>query len=127
MWVVPAQKIYNVIAKIKRNRIQGRNMGYMVFYRKCDDSNTLSDIVVSHSTSIQMMRTYNMPLLEVVGMTPTGKNFTIATAFMWNEHATTYRWVLQQIKHLYFSSAMSTESSYYRQGKQFNACDRRGV
>ncbi|KAI5656402.1 hypothetical protein M9H77_25195 [Catharanthus roseus] len=40
-------------------------------------------------------------------MTPTGKNFTVATAFMCNEQATTYRWVLQQIKHLYFTSAMS--------------------
>ncbi|KAI5670863.1 hypothetical protein M9H77_11227 [Catharanthus roseus] len=50
---------------------------------------------------------YNMPLLECVGMTPTEKNFTVATAFMCNEQATTYRWILQQIKHLYFPSAMS--------------------
>ncbi|KAI5658379.1 hypothetical protein M9H77_27172 [Catharanthus roseus] len=35
---------------------------------------------------------YNMPLLEVVGMTPTGKNFTVASAFMLNKQATTYRW-----------------------------------
>ncbi|KAI5654838.1 hypothetical protein M9H77_32025 [Catharanthus roseus] len=34
---------------------------------------------------------YNMPLLEVIGMTPTSKNFTVATAFMQNEQATTYR------------------------------------
>ncbi|KAI5650163.1 hypothetical protein M9H77_36168 [Catharanthus roseus] len=43
-------KIYNVIAKIKRNRMQGRNTveevlclsaqrGYTVFYRNCDDNN----------------------------------------------------------------------------------------
>ncbi|KAI5659859.1 hypothetical protein M9H77_28652 [Catharanthus roseus] len=38
---------------------------------------------------------YNRPLLEVVGMTLTGKNFTVASAFMQNEQATTYRWVLQ--------------------------------
>ncbi|KAI5659287.1 hypothetical protein M9H77_28080 [Catharanthus roseus] len=72
--VVSAQKIYNVVAKIKKNRM------------------------------------YNMPLLEVVGMTPIGKNFTVATTFMRNEQAMTYRWVLQQIKHLYFSSTMSIES-----------------
>ncbi|KAI5683316.1 hypothetical protein M9H77_04544 [Catharanthus roseus] len=41
-------------------------------------------------------------------MTPTDKNFTVATAFMRNEQATTYRWVLQQIKHLYYLSAVST-------------------
>ncbi|KAI5658650.1 hypothetical protein M9H77_27443 [Catharanthus roseus] len=51
---------------------------------------------------------YNMPLLEVVGMTSTGKNFTVATAFMCNEQTTAYRWVRQQIKHLYVTSAMLT-------------------
>ncbi|KAI5678146.1 hypothetical protein M9H77_09096 [Catharanthus roseus] len=121
-----SQKIYNVAAKIKKNRMQGRNTveevlcliairDYTVFYRNREDSNMLSDIVIAHPTSIEMLRTwpyilimdttyktnkYNMPLLEVVGMTPTGKNFTVASAFMRNEQATTYRWVLQQIKHL---------------------------
>ncbi|KAI5675805.1 hypothetical protein M9H77_06755 [Catharanthus roseus] len=33
-----------------------------------------------------------MPLLKIVGMTPIGKNFTIVTAFMRNEQATTYKW-----------------------------------
>ncbi|KAI5650381.1 hypothetical protein M9H77_36386 [Catharanthus roseus] len=74
--------------------------GYTVFYRNGEDSNVLSDIVVAHPTSIAMLRTwpyvlimdttyktnkYNMPLLEFVGMTPTGKNFKVATAFMCNE------------------------------------------
>ncbi|KAI5668053.1 hypothetical protein M9H77_17906 [Catharanthus roseus] len=104
--------MYNVVGKIKKNMMQGRNTveevlclsaqrGYTVFYRNCDDNNVLSDIVVSHSTSIQMMRTwsyvlimdttYNMSLLKDVGMTPTGKNFTVATAFMRNEQAAIYR------------------------------------
>ncbi|KAI5662688.1 hypothetical protein M9H77_22011 [Catharanthus roseus] len=112
-----AQKIYNVVAKIKKNRMQGRNTveevlrlstkrGYKVFYRNREESNVLSDIVVAHPTSIAMIRMYNMPLLEAVGMTPTGKNFTVATAFMCNEQATIYRWVFQQIKHLYVTYAM---------------------
>ncbi|KAI5653233.1 hypothetical protein M9H77_30420 [Catharanthus roseus] len=102
--------------------MQGRNMveevlclsaqqGYTVFYRNCEDNNKLSDIVVAHLTSIEMIKTwayvlimdttyktnnllgfmYNMPLLEVVGMTPTGKNFTVATAFMRNEQVAIYR------------------------------------
>ncbi|KAI5663079.1 hypothetical protein M9H77_22402 [Catharanthus roseus] len=41
-------------------------------------------------------------------MTPNSKNFTVATAFMRNEQGTTYIWVLEQIKHLYVSSVMST-------------------
>ncbi|KAI5681577.1 hypothetical protein M9H77_02805 [Catharanthus roseus] len=89
--------------------------GYTVFYRNCEGNNVLSDIVVAHLTSIEIIRTwsykmYNTPRLEVVGMTPTGKNFTVATTFMRNEQTMTYRWVLQQIKHLYFSSAMSIEN-----------------
>ncbi|KAI5654367.1 hypothetical protein M9H77_31554 [Catharanthus roseus] len=116
------EKIYNVVAKIKRDRMQERNTieevlrlsaerGYIVFYRNGEDNNVLSDIVVAHPTSIAMIRTwpyvlimdttyktnkYNMPLLKCVGMTPTGKNFTVATAFMCNEQATTYRWVEYQ-------------------------------
>ncbi|KAI5671608.1 hypothetical protein M9H77_11972 [Catharanthus roseus] len=96
---VSAHKIYNVVAKIKRNQMQRRNTveevlrlnaerGYTVFHRNCEDSNVLSDIVVAHPTSIEMIRTlsyvlimdttyktnkYNMPLLECVRMTPTGK------------------------------------------------------
>ncbi|KAI5683544.1 hypothetical protein M9H77_04772 [Catharanthus roseus] len=56
------------------------------------------------------LKKYNIPLLEVVRMTSTSKNFTVATTFMRIEQAMTYRWVLQQIKHLYFSNAMSTEN-----------------
>ncbi|KAI5675401.1 hypothetical protein M9H77_06351 [Catharanthus roseus] len=51
-----------------------------------------------------------MPLLEVVGMTPTVKNFTVATAFVRNKQAPTFREVLQQIKQLYFLSAVSTRN-----------------
>ncbi|KAI5658839.1 hypothetical protein M9H77_27632 [Catharanthus roseus] len=119
-----SQKIYNVVAKIKRDRMQGRNTleevlclsaerGYIVFYRNGEDSNVLSDIVVAHPTSITMIRTwsyvlimdmtyktnkYNMLLLECVRMTPTGKNFTMATALICNEQATTYRWTRRRIR-----------------------------
>ncbi|KAI5673424.1 hypothetical protein M9H77_13788 [Catharanthus roseus] len=118
---ISVQKIYNIVAKIKKNRMQGRNtveevlclsaqQGHTVFYRNCDDSNVLTNIVVAHPRSIQMMRTwpyvlimdtiyktnkYYMQLLEVVGMIPTSKNFNVATAFIQNEQATAYRWVLQ--------------------------------
>ncbi|KAI5663269.1 hypothetical protein M9H77_22592 [Catharanthus roseus] len=66
---VSSQKIYNVVAKIKKNRMQGRNTveevlclsairDYTVFYRNREDSNMLSDIVVAHPTSIKMLRTW---------------------------------------------------------------------
>ncbi|KAI5648068.1 hypothetical protein M9H77_34073 [Catharanthus roseus] len=64
-----SHKIYNVVAKIKRNRMQGRNTvekvlrlsaerGYTVFYRNGEDNNVLSDIVVVHPTSIAIIRTW---------------------------------------------------------------------
>ncbi|KAI5673963.1 hypothetical protein M9H77_14327 [Catharanthus roseus] len=64
----PAQKIYNVVAKIKKNRMLGRNMveevlclstqrGYTVICRNSEDNNVLSDIVVPHPTLIEMIRT----------------------------------------------------------------------
>ncbi|KAI5654708.1 hypothetical protein M9H77_31895 [Catharanthus roseus] len=67
-------KIYNVVAKIKRDRMQGRNTveevlclsaerGYTVFYRNGEDSNVLSDIVVAHPTSIAMRRTWPYVLI----------------------------------------------------------------
>ncbi|KAI5653160.1 hypothetical protein M9H77_30347 [Catharanthus roseus] len=106
---VSAQKIYNVVANIKKNKIQGQNTVEELLCLSAK-RNMLGDIIVAHPTSIEMLRTwpyvliidttyktnkYNRPLLEVVGMTPTSKNFTVANAFMQNEQATTYRWVLQ--------------------------------
>ncbi|KAI5657704.1 hypothetical protein M9H77_26497 [Catharanthus roseus] len=72
--VVHSQKIYNVVAKIKRNRIQGRNTieevlclraerGYTVFHRNREDNNVLSDIVVAQPTSIGMIRTWPYVLI----------------------------------------------------------------
>ncbi|KAI5664747.1 hypothetical protein M9H77_24070 [Catharanthus roseus] len=65
---VSAQKIYNIVVKIKKNRMQGRNTveeilclsakwGYTIFYRNCEDNNVLSNIVVAHPTPIEMMIT----------------------------------------------------------------------
>ncbi|KAI5647978.1 hypothetical protein M9H77_33983 [Catharanthus roseus] len=62
-----AQKIYNVVAKIKKNRIKGQNAaeevlslnaewGYTIFYRNREESNVLSDIVVAQPISMSMIR-----------------------------------------------------------------------
>ncbi|KAI5668764.1 hypothetical protein M9H77_18617 [Catharanthus roseus] len=71
---VGLHKIYNIVAKIKKNRMQGRNTveevlclsakrGYTVFYRNREESNVLSDIVVVHPTSIAMIRTWPCVLI----------------------------------------------------------------
>ncbi|XP_022032371.1 uncharacterized protein LOC110933458 [Helianthus annuus] len=41
---------------------------------------------------------YNMPFLEVVGVTSTSKTFSIAFAFMHNEKTVNYTWVLNCLK-----------------------------
>ncbi|KAI5650439.1 hypothetical protein M9H77_36444 [Catharanthus roseus] len=69
-----AMKIYNVVAKIKKNRMQGRNtveellclsteQDYTVCYRNCEDSNILSDAVIAYPTSIAMIRTWSYVLI----------------------------------------------------------------
>ncbi|KAI5664065.1 hypothetical protein M9H77_23388 [Catharanthus roseus] len=113
---VSKQTICNARAKIKKKRMEGCNT---VEERKCEENNILSDIIVVHLVSILTMRTwpfvlimdttyktnkYNMLLLEAVRMTPTRKTFTVANTFMRNEKAEIYKWVLQQLKNLYFES-----------------------
>ncbi|KAI5683259.1 hypothetical protein M9H77_04487 [Catharanthus roseus] len=104
---ISAQKIYNVVAKIKKNRMQGRNTveeilclstqrGYTVFHRNREESNVLNDIIVAHPTLFAMIRMwpyilimdttyktnkYNMPILETVVMTPTGKTLHSGNSF----------------------------------------------
>lgn len=41
---------------------------------------------------------YNMPLVEIVGVTPTGKTFSIAMALIENERHAAYTWVLQCLR-----------------------------
>jgi hypothetical protein len=41
---------------------------------------------------------YNMPLVEIVGVTPTGKTFSIAHAIIENERHAAYTWVLQCLR-----------------------------
>ncbi|KAI5654725.1 hypothetical protein M9H77_31912 [Catharanthus roseus] len=68
------RKIYNVVAKIKRNRMQGRNTieevlrlsaerGYTVFHINHEDNNVLSDIAIAHPTSIAIIRTEPLVIL----------------------------------------------------------------
>ncbi|KAI5680910.1 hypothetical protein M9H77_02137 [Catharanthus roseus] len=69
-----SHKIYNIVAKIKRNRMLGRNTVeevfclsaqrcYTVFHRNRKESNVLSEIVVAHQTSIAMIRTWSYVLI----------------------------------------------------------------
>ncbi|KAI5672475.1 hypothetical protein M9H77_12839 [Catharanthus roseus] len=73
LWFFREENVSCAVRYMK-NRMQERNTveevlclsaqrSYTVFYRNCDDSNVLSDIVVAHLTSIQMMRTWPYVLI----------------------------------------------------------------
>ena len=42
-----------------------------------------------------------MPLLEIIGVSPVGKNFNVAVAFMRNESEEHYRWILYNLKQIF--------------------------
>ncbi|XP_012829154.1 PREDICTED: uncharacterized protein LOC105950350 [Erythranthe guttata] len=80
-----------------------------------ETSKTITDIMFACPESIKLLRLfpyvilmdctyktnkYAMPLLEIIGITPVGRNFTIVVAFMSHEDADTYEWTLNCLKEL---------------------------
>lgn len=51
---------------------------------------------------------YEMPLVEIIGATPTSQNFHVAFAFMKDEHTESFMWVLKQ---LHFSMLRNSSKS----------------
>ena len=49
---------------------------------------------------------YRMPLLVIAGHTSIGTTFIVALAFLSGEDAEDYKWVLEQVKKVYFSLAL---------------------
>ncbi|KAI5672128.1 hypothetical protein M9H77_12492 [Catharanthus roseus] len=84
------QKIYNVVAKIKKTKMQGQNMveevlclsaqrSYTVLYRNAEDSNVLSDIVIAHPTLIAMIKTW--PYVLIMDTTYKTNKFSIRALY----------------------------------------------
>ncbi|KAL4559413.1 hypothetical protein LXL04_031551 [Taraxacum kok-saghyz] len=116
--------IYNARDKIKMNEKAGKTDiqlllsfleegGYTYFYRANDISNVMEDLFFMHPTSVQLWHAfpyvmlmdatyktnkYNMPLLEIVGVTPTNLTFCIAFVFMHQEKVFNYTWALNCLK-----------------------------
>ncbi|XP_012841587.1 PREDICTED: uncharacterized protein LOC105961870 [Erythranthe guttata] len=119
--------VYNELAKIKSEEIEGMTViqfmmhnfqkGEYRYWHRVDSetSNTITDIMFACPESIKLLRLfpyvmlmdctyktnkYGMPLLEIIGITPVGRNYTIAVAFMSHEDADTYEWTLNCLKEL---------------------------
>lgn len=120
------QHVYNCNSKMRVDDSEWRSvMQYFIHlvdkggYQKwmCFDSEThaATHIFVAHPTSINLLRTfpwvllmdstykinkYSMPLFEIVGVTPTNKNFLVGAALMIDETVVSYWWVLDKLSKL---------------------------
>ncbi|KAI5653519.1 hypothetical protein M9H77_30706 [Catharanthus roseus] len=82
-------KICNVVAKIKKNKMQGRKTMEEVLCLRFWFINYIFSLIITFHLYFKIKVQY--ATIRSRRMTLTGKNFTVATAFMRNEQATTYR------------------------------------
>ncbi|XP_012827737.1 PREDICTED: uncharacterized protein LOC105949016 [Erythranthe guttata] len=89
---------------------------YYKWFRTDETTHAVTDLMWAHPQSVELLskfpyvllldstyktNQYKLPLLEIVGVTPVGKNFTVAVAFLRHENEDHYTWVLQKLKRLF--------------------------
>ncbi|KAK9725451.1 hypothetical protein RND81_05G144500 [Saponaria officinalis] len=89
--------------------------GYVQYREINSETAQLTHIFMAHPEAIRMYRsykfvvgidstyntnTYKFPLVEMIGMTPTNQNFTIAYAIMESEPKEDYVWMLEKLRTL---------------------------
>jgi len=116
--------IYNTRNKIREKHHEGKTPMQVLMsllqtkgfaYKKDTNSssNKLEALFFVHSTSFELFRAfphvlmmdatyktnkYNMPFLQIIGITSTKKTYSIAFAFMHDETEESYVWVLKSLK-----------------------------
>ncbi|XP_012846999.1 PREDICTED: uncharacterized protein LOC105966977 [Erythranthe guttata] len=122
-----SKQIYNQKAKLKRLSRGDRTVmqhliglleehNYYKWFRTDETTHAVTDLMWAHPQSVELLskfpyvllldstyktNQYKLPLLEIVGVTPVGKNFTVAVAFLRHENEDHYTWVLQKLKRLF--------------------------
>ncbi|KAK9668986.1 hypothetical protein RND81_13G100900 [Saponaria officinalis] len=131
----PAMKqSYNFGAKIRSEIRAGRNpaqhmlyfateAGYVQYREVNNETSQLTHIFMAHPEAIRMYRSYKFvvgidstyntnvykfPLVEMIGMTPTNHNFTIAYAIMEGENKEYYVWMLEKLRSLLLDGVFPT-------------------
>ncbi|KAK9674405.1 hypothetical protein RND81_12G230300 [Saponaria officinalis] len=120
------KQLYNIGSKIRSEMRAGRNpaqhmlasateAGYVQYREINSETAQLTHIFMAHPKAIRMYRsykfvvgidstyntnTYKFPLVEMIGMTPTNQNFTIAYAIMDRERKEDYVWMLEKLRTL---------------------------
>lgn len=118
--VSTSKTIYNQCQKIRLKKNEGRTSiqvlmsflqeeGYVFYDRANDSTNELEDLFFAHPRSLEIWRAFphmllmdatyqtnmfDMPLLEIVGVTSTNKTFSIAFVLMHKEKISNYTWAL---------------------------------
>ncbi|MFS8001977.1 putative transcription factor FAR family [Helianthus anomalus] len=116
--------VYNARNKIRKINHKGKSPMQVVMSRLQENgytyytsinsiSNELESLFFAHQTSLDLLRAfphvmlmdatyktnkYNIPFLEIIGVTSTSKTFSIAFAFMHKETKDIYVWVLHCLK-----------------------------
>lgn len=124
--------IYNARAHLRLAEMEGRSemqqvmkllreYHYVEWHIKDEETDEVKDIIWSHPDSIQLAKTfpsvlmidssyktsrYQMPFFEIIGVTSTGKTFTVAFVFMKAEIEEHYTWALNQLKTIYEPNAL---------------------
>ncbi|XP_074315391.1 protein FAR-RED IMPAIRED RESPONSE 1-like [Silene latifolia] len=123
----PARRqIYNRAQKVRADEREGRNPAqqmlalavqhrYVHFWVTDQSTNQLTHMFMAHPEAVKMFRSYyyvvimvstyktnkhGLPLVEMVGVTPVGKTFLIAYAFVKYESEDGYAWALRHLKAL---------------------------
>ncbi|KAH1234590.1 Alpha-glucosidase 2 [Glycine max] len=88
---------------------------YVCWSRKVDDSDAIRDIFWAHPDAIKLLGSfhtvlfldntykvnrYQLPLLEIVGVTSTELTFSVAFAYMESDEVDNFTWALQKLREL---------------------------
>ncbi|XP_012832675.1 PREDICTED: protein FAR-RED ELONGATED HYPOCOTYL 3-like [Erythranthe guttata] len=122
-----SKQIYNEKAKLRRLARGDRTVmqylielleehNYYKWFRTDETTHAVIDLMWAHPLSVELLskfpyvilldstyktNQYKLPLLEIVGVTPVGKFFTVGVVFMRHENEEHYTWVLQRLKRLF--------------------------
>ncbi|KAL2893864.1 Protein FAR1-RELATED SEQUENCE 5 [Bienertia sinuspersici] len=117
--------VYNYQDNMRWERLDGCNpaqqvlhevvqRGY-VYWTTTNMDGCICQMFCAHPTSLQLFRTwpyvvgmdstyktnrYNMPLVEIVGVTPCNNNFLIGYALVQNKSSVSYQWVLECFRNI---------------------------
>ncbi|XP_021989860.2 PKS-NRPS hybrid synthetase CHGG_01239 [Helianthus annuus] len=142
--------VQNAVQKIRATIMDGKNpiqalesllhdRRFIYDTRQDPKTDVVTEIFFVHPYSITMWRAfphvmlidatyktnlYNMPFVQVVGMTSTGKSFCIAHAVICKERRGNYVWVLERIKSILHECMMPRVIVTDRELALINACSK---